>query len=241
MLRRGYASGCRWLADVEASAAKRGTLYCELEDALHAHETGFFRFPPHHRLLANVVLPSLIRVGGPRVRILEVGCATGENAYSLAMTVRESAPRAAPSAVEVLAVDWSRPALVTGVRGVYPRARTGAVPPPWLARYFVAGAGGVAVGPTLREMVRFRHLDIRRAFHVGSVDVVVACDALVHFTPEVRRQVLARLSASLAAGGYLCLGPADGVTAPADLFHTVEPGGGVYRRRAGAGRGDHGR
>ncbi|MGH7266242.1 MAG: CheR family methyltransferase, partial [Candidatus Rokuibacteriota bacterium] len=123
MARRGFASARRWLADLEASAAKRGTLYCEVEEALHAHETGFFRFPPHHRVLAEVVLPSLVRVGGPRVRILEVGCATGENAYSIAMTVRESVPRAAPSAVEVLAVDWSRAALVTGVRGVYARAR----------------------------------------------------------------------------------------------------------------------
>lgn len=227
----GFASVRRWLQELEASAAKRGNLYCEFEDALQIHETGFFRYPDHHRILADVLRP-LCRIGGPRVRIVSVGCATGEEAYSIAMTVREAVPRVAASTVEIVALDVSRRALVAAVRGTYPPARLGDVPPEHLAKYFVPGPEGFAVVPSLREMIRFRQHDIRRGFYLGKFDVIFACNVLLYFTPETREEILTRLADSLAPGGYLFLGHAEGVTPPAARFEAREAGGFVYRRNA---------
>src|SRR5262245_11758986 len=78
MLRSRFTSARRWLEELELSAAARGALYCEMEDALQVHETRFFRYVDHHRLLAERVLPDRVRTGGFRVRIASVGCATGE-------------------------------------------------------------------------------------------------------------------------------------------------------------------
>src|SRR5262249_1451962 len=145
MVRSRFTSARRWLEEVELSAGSRGSLYCELEESLQVHETSFFRYEDHHRVLAERVLPTVVRTGGPRVRIARIGCATGEEPYSVAMTVRESASRPFAPPVEILAVDVSRPALVQAVSGAYPQSRVAAVPAGHLAKYFVRGPEGFTV------------------------------------------------------------------------------------------------
>lgn len=234
LARAGFTSARRWLEELTVSAEKRGGLYCELEEALQVHETGFFRYEDHHHALREHVLPALVRTGGPRVRICSVGCATGEEAYSIAMTVRESGVR--PATVDIVALDVSRQALGRAVQGVYPPGRTAAVPPDYLARYFVRAPGGFSVVPALRQMIRFRHHDIRRGFYIGKFDVIFCCNVLLYFTPTVKQQVLARLAESLTDGGYLFLGHADGPGLPGSPFSVRDlPAGFVYRRVDPAG------
>ncbi len=229
LARAGFTSARRWLEELTVSAEKRGGLYCELEEALQVHETGFFRYEDHHRALRELVLPALVRTGGPRARLCSVGCATGEEAYSIAMTVRESGVR--PGTVDIVALDVSRQALGRAVQGVYPPGRTAAVPPDYLARYFVRAPGGFSVVPALRQMIRFRHHDIRRGFYIGKFDVIFCCNVLLYFTPTVKQQVLARLAESLTDGGYLFLGHADGSGLPGSPFSVRDlPAGFVYRR-----------
>ena len=229
LARAGFTSARRWLEELAVSAEKRGGLYCELEEALQVHETGFFRYEEHHRALRELVLPALVRTGGPRVRICSVGCATGEEAYSIAMTVRESGVR--PGTVDIVALDVSRSALTHAVAGTYPTGRVAALPPEYLGRYFVSGPRGFTVVPALRQMIRFRHHDIRRGFYIGKFDVIFCCDVLLYFTPTVKQEVLARLGESLTEGGYLFLGHADGPGLPASPFSVRDlPTGFVYRR-----------
>jgi chemotaxis protein methyltransferase CheR len=229
MVRSRFTSARRWLEEVELSAGSRGPLYCELEEALQVHETSFFRYPDHHRILADRVLPAVVRTGGLRVRILSVGCATGEEPYSVAMTVRESGCRPNACPVEILALDVSRPALVQAVSGVYPESRVGGVPPGHLARYFLRCAEGLTVVPALRQMVRFRHHDIRRGFYIGRFDVIFCCNVLLYFTPAVRGEMMVRLAESLAPGGYLFLGHAEGIAPPPSVFEPLAEGF-AYRR-----------
>ncbi len=231
LIRAGFTSARRWLDELAVSAEKRGGLYCELEEALQVHETGFFRYEDHHRALREQVLPALVRTGGPRVRIASVGCATGEEAYSIAITVRESGVR--PSAVDIVALDVSRAALTQAVAGTYPAGRVSAVPPDYLRRYFVSGSRGFAVVPALRQMIRFRHHDVRRGFYIGKFDVIFCCNVLLYFTPAVKEQVLTRLAESLTEGGYLFLGHADGFRLSGSPFRVPDlPAGFVYRRTA---------
>ncbi len=235
MARAGFRSRERWLAEVGASAERRGALYRELEEALQVHETGFFRYETHYAALRERILPPLLRPGGLRVRIASIGCATGEEAYSIAMTVRESGLRPGGPGVEIVALDGSRAALARAVAGTYPRSRLAAVPPAYRDRYFLPAADDqVTVVPALRQMIRFRHHDIRRGFYLGRFDVIFCCNVLLYFTAPVKSQVLGELADALADGGYLALGHAEGVAVPEWAFATREPVAPfMYRRLAG--------
>jgi chemotaxis protein methyltransferase CheR len=234
MARAGFTSIARWLPEVGLSAEKRGVLYRDLEEALHDHETAFFRSEGHHRALREHVLPPLLKRGGLRVRVASIGCATGEEAYSIAMTVRECGPLAT-GMVEIVALDLSRPALAQAVAGTYPRGRLEPVSVEYRARYFVATGGDrVTVIPALRRMVRFRQLDVRRGLYLGKFDVIVCCNVLLAFTPTVQTQVIGDLADSLTDGGYLFLGEGENVPVPSWAFGTEEllaPS--VYRRIGG--------
>lgn len=218
--RAGFASVRRWLEELVASSEKRGALYCELEEALQVHETGFFRYEEHYRALRDHVLPALVRRGGPRVRICSAGCSTGEEAFSIAMAVRESGLRGGLANLEIVALDVSRQALARAVAGTYPASRLTSVPPDYRARYFLPMRDQFTVVPALRQLVRFRHHDIRRGFYIGKFDVIVCCNVLLYFTPLVKQQILGELADSVTEGGYLFLGHAEGVTPPESVFFT---------------------
>lgn len=233
MARGGFTDGSRWTEELEASPEAAGGLYSELEEALQIHETSFFRYERHHSMLGEIVIPKLARdrmpQWEPRIRIWSVGCSTGEEPYSIAMTARESLPHAA--AVEIVAADASREALAAAQRGCYTSAGVRPVPGAYLAKYFVRRPEGFSVVQALREMVRFVHYDIRRGLYIGKFDVVFCCNVLLYFTDTVKRQVLDRLAASLRRGGYLFLGHAEGIAPPAEQFDSRRlPGGFVYRR-----------
>lgn len=222
----------RWLAELEAAAERDGRLPPELEDALQVHETCFFRYPGHHALLADVILPDLAVNGPPRLRLLSVGCSTGQEPYSIAMTVREHLAADTPRPVEILGVDVGRAALAAARRGVYGPRSVASVPPLYLERYFVAEDGAYRVVPDVRGMVRFLRHDIRRDLYLGKFDVVVCCNVLLYFTRPTREQVMARLTAALRRGGYLLLGHAEGVTPSSEHFRPVlRPAGVAYQRR----------
>ena len=231
MTRSRFTSARRWLDEVELAAVSRGATYCELEEALQVHETSFFRYGDHHSTLAERVVPALVRTGGRRVRIASVGCSTGEEPYSIAMTVRESRRHPLSCPIEIVALDVSRLALAHAVRGSYPAGRLVSVPPDLRAKYFVRGRDDWTVMPALRQMVRFRHHDIRRGFYIGKFDAIFCCNVLPYFTAAVRQEMMARLTESLSGGGYLFLGHAEGI-APPSCFEPL-PTGIVYQRIAG--------
>src|SRR5712691_9181731 len=119
----------RWLSELEASANRDERVCVALEEALQVHETCFFRYPGHHALVSDVVLPALAVPGTSRLRILSVGCSTGQEAYSLAMTVREELAGDAARQVEILGVDVGRAALAAARRAVYGPLSIASVPP----------------------------------------------------------------------------------------------------------------
>lgn len=222
----------RWLAELEATAEREGRLPPELEEALQVHETCFFRYPGHHALLADVILPDLAVNGPARLRILSVGCSTGQEPYSIAITVREHLASDAPRPVEILGVDVGRAALAAARRGLYGPLSVASVPPLYLERYFVAEDGAYRVGPEVRGMVRFLRHDIRRDLYLGKFDVIVCCNVLLYFTRPTRDQVMARLTAALRRGGYLLLGHAEGVMPSSEQFRPLlRPAGVAYQRR----------
>ena len=197
-------------------------------------ETSFFRYEHHHQVLAEVALPAAARAAAREarpIRILSVGCATGEEAYSIAMTVRQNRPSLEGSPVDILAVDVSEEALATAEKGVYPPARLAGVPPAYVGRYFVRGADGCTVVPALRQMVKFLRYDIRDGVSLGKYDAVFCCNVLLDVVPDVKRQIGRQLARLVRRDGYLFLGPADGAAPPADVFRSSGLPSFVHRRR----------
>ncbi|MBI3635010.1 MAG: protein-glutamate O-methyltransferase CheR [Candidatus Rokubacteria bacterium] len=233
MTRAGVTSPRRWTDEVVASATVGGPLYAELEQALHVHETRFFRYPHHHRILRDTVLPEWLATAGPgaRLRVLSVGCSTGEEPYSLAMTIAEAFREARRDAVEIVAIDVSPGALATATAAVYARSAIDDVPELWRTRYFRPTTNGVEVGLAIRALVRFFQHDIRREIYLGKFDVVVCCNVLLYFTDPVKERIVKRLTGVLQRGGHLFLGHAEGV-ALTDAFRARHvPSGIVHQRR----------
>lgn len=233
--RSGFASPARWAEALERPGAASGRLYAALEEALHVPATGFFRYPHHYAALRSAVLPAWCEAGRSeerrRLRLWSVGCATGEEPYSIAMVLRDSLPAGEAARAEILAVDASREALAVARRGRYTPDRLTAVPPECLPRHFRRAGGEYAVAAALRRMVTFLQCDVRHTFYPGTFDAIFCCNVLLYYMPEARRRLLDGLATSLAPGGFLFLGHADGIAPPAARFAPVASAGGfVYRR-----------
>ena len=132
-------------------------------------ETHFFRNPPQIRALRKYVIPELLMhadTRGRRIRIWSAGCSTGEEAYTIAMILRELLPTAAGWDVKVIATDVSSRALQAARRGRYGERAVQMASPEDLARFFTTtGDGWYDVRPEVRDLVQFRHqnLEIGRA------------------------------------------------------------------------------
>ncbi len=220
-----------WLSELEASAGNDDRVGEALDEALQVHETCFFRYPGHHALLSDVVLPDSLAAGATRLRILSVGCSTGQEAYSLAMTARENLGGDAHRQVEILGVDVGRAALAAARRGVFGPLSVASVPPLYLEHYFEPEGPAFTVRPELRAMVRFLRHDIRRELYLGKFDAIFCCNVCLYFMRPTKDQILTRLTAALRRGGYLFLGHAEGVTPPVDNFRAIyRPSGVVFQR-----------
>jgi chemotaxis protein methyltransferase CheR len=228
-----------------------------LIESLTTNETYLFRDFGQLELLLAAGLPAIIaanrRVPRPKLRLWSAGCASGEEAYSLAVLALQAMVEAgaahataheivlSPSwSLEVLGTDISRPMLVLARNALY---RTGslspfrAVPQP-LLRFFPAadgesGKSNRQVRRDVRSHVLFAHANLLRNHPPArSFDVVACRNVLVHFAPAARKVAQSAVEAAVRVGGILLLGPTD---SPPDSRHFEEIWGTnavIYRRRA---------
>jgi chemotaxis protein methyltransferase CheR len=198
-----------------------------LIDALRIGETRFYRHPDQMAWLRER-LPALLRraaAEGRPLRAWSAGCATGEEAWTLAMLLCEAQKGGArPEAATVLGTDLSAPALRVAEAGTYPAAAAAALPADLAGRYLVPapgpgpgpGAGRVAVAASLRAEVpvRFRCHNLLRAGEPGPFDLILCRNVLIYFDPRSRGEALRRLREALVQGGVLLLGPSEAEDSP---------------------------
>ena len=213
-----------------------------LLDEVTIQETHFFRNPPQIRALRAHVLPELLRhaaTHGRRLRIWSAGCSTGEEAYSLAMLLRELLGSAQGWDVKVIATDISERALETARAGRYSGRAVQMVGPTDLARFFTPVSGAFEVRPEVRELVEFRHHNLVTEpppFDVTeSADLVLCRNVTIYFSRETTRALMQRLHRCLRDGGYLFLGHSETLWQVSQDFRLVALGSGqdaafVYRR-----------
>jgi chemotaxis protein methyltransferase CheR len=185
-------------------------------------------------LCLPLALPAVARAAAAQsrpIRILSAGCATGEEPFSIAMTVRQNRAVLAGCDTEILAVDVSESALETAAKAVYPATGLAGLPPAYVGRYFVQGNDGYTVVPAVRGMVKFMRYDLRDGLYLGKFDIVFCCNVLLYFVAEVKEELVGKLARLVRRGGYVFLGHADGVVPPRDLFDASELPSFVRRRR----------
>lgn len=203
-----------------------------LAECLRVGETCFYRHRAHVRALQRVVAPDLaVRRRTERyVRAWSAGCATGEEAYTLAIVLGEALPKGSGFRIEVLGTDISEPALEFARARTYPPEALRAVPPDVQRRFFVEAGGRFRVVDAIAERVRFARLNLLGGPYPRALDVILCRNVLIYFEAGARRRTIERLIEALAPGGYLFLGYAESLREFETLEALHTPDGVIYRK-----------
>jgi chemotaxis protein methyltransferase CheR len=229
---RGCADAGQYAALVERDAAEVE----RLNAALTITVTQFFRNLSTFERIAELVLPALFaQAGQAGLRVWSLGCASGEEPYSVAMLVRDRFPdRLAGTRVTIVGIDRDPAALDRAAGAVYDRDRLGECPEPLVARYFTrTPAGRFELARDVRQMVTFRRANLFEPAEMphGPADLILCRNVLIYFARGEQERLLADFEQRLAPGGYLVLGKAETlVAADRRRFRTVCPWERIYRR-----------
>lgn len=214
MRETGYESFDSYLNQV-LNGARGAIEWATLVDRLTVHETRFFRHTPSLEMITEEWLPQHVASEGVgAVHAWSVGCATGEEAYSLAMSLDRKLRALDASKVYfgVTATDISNPALAVGRSGLYPRERLAELPEPFRSQYTQPeGKDSFQIVDALRKRVgfaTFNLLDVARA-PLKKLDLIYCQNVLIYFARERRKALLDALADLLKPGGLLVLGPGE--------------------------------
>jgi chemotaxis methyl-accepting protein methylase len=198
---------------------------CErLLDRLLDGETGFFRHPVAFGVFEKEILPELhFRKTGESaqsLRILSAGCSTGEEAYSIALSLcKAMSHNGAGWTIHILASDVRQSALTFAERGLYPQPAVAALPTPLVREYFARVDQHVLAKPRLRNLITFTQMNLARPAYLGRFDCIFCMDVLSHFSTAQRIALAQRLHLYLEPGGYLLLGDGEKLPAIDVAFH----------------------
>lgn len=203
--------------------------------------TAFFRDPEAYSVLEREVIPALLaRQSDDRtVRIWVPGCATGEEAYSIAMLLFEG-PAAidAKINVQIFASDIDAEAIDVARAGIYPASVAEDVSPERLKRFFmIVDEHHFQISEQLRESVVFSDQNLIGDAPFSKLDLISCRNVLIYLEPEMQQKVISLFHFALETGGYLMLSPSETIGRSTDLFELVSKQWRVYRKKGNA-RGD---
>jgi chemotaxis protein methyltransferase CheR len=216
----GIASeaGCATFAELayKARSPDGQAIRTAIVDAITTRETLFFRDQSPFETLQNKVLPDLIdaRAKGPnarRLRVLSAACSTGQEPYSIVMTICEAVPEAVHRDVNVLGIDISNAAVRQASLGWYGAHEIQrGMKPHLLAKYFRQDNGYWKVKDELRAMITFARRNLLQPFaDLGPFDIIFCRNVAIYFDAESRRDLFLRLASRLTPDGYLFVGSSE--------------------------------
>jgi chemotaxis protein methyltransferase CheR len=227
-------AGCGSIAElVQRLCAPDGAaLAVEVIEAMMINESFFFRDRLPFDRLRDTVLPALIaaREQSRRIRIWSAAASTGQEPYSLAMVLKDFAPRLSGWSVEIVASDISREVTEKACAGLYTQFEVQrGLPIHRLMDHFERVGDQWRIAPELRDMVEFKHQNLLHDFSaLGRFDVVFLRNVLIYFDQATKADVLKRVADVLAPDGYLLLGAAETVVGVSDHFISVTDQHGLY-------------
>jgi len=207
--------------------------YQRLANSFLINVTDFFRDPEVFDHLREHVLPEVIDAGrtrGNELRLWSAGCATGEEAYTLAILVADVLGEAGDHNVRIFATDLDGEAVTFARRGVYPASALKNVPPHLLERYFSPLDGAYEVKKVVRNLMVFGQHDLGQRAPFPRIDLALCRNVLIYFTPELQRRALQLFAFALRDGGFLVLGKAESATPLPEQFALAHPRLKIYRR-----------
>ena len=211
--------------DLLRAMRKTNVEYEALLERLLTQETSFFRYPAVYKTFEKRLLPELHVKKfwkNPRtLRVWSAGCSTGEEPYSIAITIADALSFADAWNVEILATDVGRQALKHAERGVYSGRCIASVTKAQLAAHFTAVEGAYQVKPRLKKMVTFAQMNLASAVYVGRMDLIFCMNVLIYFSEERRRNLVQRFYDSLEPGGYLFLGHSESISKMPVKFQAI--------------------
>jgi chemotaxis protein methyltransferase CheR len=228
----GFRSFGDYLAYLERDPS--GTELATMLDALSTNQTRFFREPAHFQFLGNQVLPTLTaRPGAPPIAGWSAACSTGDEAYSIALTLLDRVPVAHHHRIRLLGSDLSTEALHVAQAGVYLLERVSNLPRTTLRRYFERGIGaqeGLArINRRVRSLIEFRRLNLIQIDNLGrTFDFIFCCNVMIYFDREARQRVVSMLERHLVPGGHLFVSHAEALSEIDHRLRWCAPG--VYQR-----------
>jgi len=219
------AKGLTRGTDLLRGMRKSNVEYEALLERLLTQETSFFRYPSVYEAFEKRVLPELHVKKfwkNPRtLRIWSAGCSTGEEPYSIAITIADSLSFADSWNVEILATDIGRQALKHAESGVYSGRSIASLSEKQLGTHFSAVEGGRQVRPRLRKMVSFAQMNLASPVYLGRMDAIFCMNVLIYFSEERRRAVVQRFYETLEPGGYLFLGHSESISKMPVKFQAI--------------------
>jgi len=202
-----------------------------LINRITTNKTDFFREKHHFDFLVNEIFPSYIdaarKSGQRRLRIWSAGCSSGEEPYSLAMTVAAFFKDKRGWDLKILATDLDTDILMKATKGVYSSQQISSVPTGYLSKYFVRSSQGYEVSPQIKAMIAFRKLNlIDLAFPMKKpFDIIFCRNVMIYFDDETKKDLIKKYHSHLRDNGYMFVGHSESLMYMKHLFkflkHTV--------------------
>jgi two-component system, chemotaxis family, CheB/CheR fusion protein len=232
--RRMVATGANTLDDYLRVLDQHPEEYQRLISVFLIKVTEFFRNRELFDTLRAEMLPQLIEEARKRsqeLRIWTAGCATGEEAYSIAMLVADAlGDELEQFAVRIFATDLDAQAIAFARRGIYSSASLGQAPPELVERYFTHLDGDYEVSKRVRSLVVFGQHDLGQRAPFPHIDLILCRNVLIYFGADLQKRVLELFAYSLRNGGILALGKAEATSPLDDFFTPVNSRLRIYRR-----------
>jgi chemotaxis protein methyltransferase CheR len=192
----------------------------------------------HFDLLEQVLLPKLLEVKQKqrtnRIRVWSAGCSTGEEPYSVAMSIASHIPDLDRWDFRILATDISTRVLAIASRGMYHRSKIAKVPALFRQRYFQSsrsdGEGNdFQIVPAIRNLIAFRRLNLKEPYPFkGPFDFIFCRNVMIYFDKKTQESLIQRMAEYLSPGGYLFVGHSESLTGLNHPLTYVKPA--VYRK-----------
>lgn len=208
-----------------------------LLDSITTNYTFFFREQKHFDYLRLEILPALMDRGGKsrrQLRFWSAACSSGEEPYSIAMTLLESIEHPFLWDLSILATDLSNKVIKVAESGVFPKERVQSIPAAFLKKYFLKGEGSwkdhVKVKDEIRKLVEFRRLNLMEPFdHREPFDCIFCRNVMIYFDKKTQKDLVNRLYECLREGGFLLIGHSESLTGVEHPFRYIRPS--IYRKQ----------
>jgi two-component system, chemotaxis family, CheB/CheR fusion protein len=207
--------------------------FVDLFDTIMINVTSFFRDPQTWEFVAAEIVPKLVleKAAVEPIRAWSTGCATGEEAYTVAMVLAEElGEEAFRNRVKIYATDVDDAALTLGRHATYSQKQMEPVPPPYRQKYFEQTDAGFIFRRDLRRSVIFGRNDLVQDPPISRIDLLVSRNTLMYFTPETQGRVLSNFYFALNDPGYLLLGKSEVLLTRSNLFVPADLKRRVFQR-----------